>query len=202
MSIVTSSPLRAAMIGSALCLIAGAASAQVAPVQYWVPNGPFGLGGWSDAGASYSNFPGFDPAGAHDGDWKSNFRTGAFVRSGAANFGLTGLGWAGSVSDFGALTTQSTMAGYAYKGAGDLPVTVYAGFDTLNYRPGIGTALAPFSSDTSIAAGYSARAGIAFQPAPNVTLSFEAGFTQYQSDYGDTTSRLLSGQPPLTGMRR
>jgi len=196
MSMVTSPPLRAAVIGATFCLIAQAASAQVAPVQYWVPNGPFGLGdGWSDAGVtSYRNFPGFDAGAGSDGDWTSNFRTGAFVLSEAASFGRTGLGWAGGSSDFGGFTTQSTLAGYAFKGAGGLPVSVFAGLDTLNYRPGIGTALAPFSSDASIAAGYRARAGIAFQPVPNLTLSLEAGFNQQQLDDGSPTSRLLSGR--------
>lgn len=204
MSIVTSPPLRAAVIGAAFCLIAQAAWAQqAAPVQYWVPNGPFGLGGWSDAGiTSYRNFPGFDAGASVDGDWKSNFRTGAYVRSEAASFDRMGLGWAGATSDFGGLTAQSTLAGYAFKGAGDLPVTVFAGFDTLNYRPGIGTALAPFSSDTSIAAGYRARAGIAFQPIPNLTLSLEGSFTQNQLDDGSPTQRLLSGQSPYGGFRR
>lgn len=204
MSIVTSQSLRAAVIGATCCLIAQVASAQqAAPVQYWVPNGPFGLGGWSDAGiTSYRNFPGFDAGAAYDGDWKSNFRTGAYVRSEAASFDRMGLGWAGASSDFGGLTAQSTLAGYAFKGAGDLPVTVFAGFDTLNYRPGIGTALAPFSSDTSIAAGYRARAGIAFQPIPNLTLSLEGSFTQHQLDDGSPTQRLLSGQPPYGGFRR
>ncbi|QUS40414.1 hypothetical protein RPMA_17440 [Tardiphaga alba] len=203
MSIVTSQPLRAT-IAAAFCLIAQAAWAQqAAPVRYWVPNGPFGLGGWSDAGVtSYGNFPGFDAGTAADGDWKSNFRTGAFVRSEAASFDRMGLGWAGTTSDFGGLTAQSTVAGYAFKGAGDLPVTVFAGFDTLNYRPGIGTALAPFSSDTSIAAGYTARAGIAFQPIPNLTLSLEGSVTQYQADEVSPTQRLLSGQSPYGGFRR
>lgn len=204
MSIVPSPSLRAAVIGATCCLIAQTAWAQqAAPVQYWVPNGPFGLGGWSDAGVMhYGNFPGFDAGPAVDGDWKSNFRTGAYVRSEAASFGRTGLGWAGAVSDFGGLTAQSTLAGYAFKGAGDLPVTVFAGFDTLNYRPGIGTALAPFSSDTSIAAGYTARAGIAFQPIPNLTLSLEGSVTQYQVGDGSPTQRLLSGQSPYGGFRR
>lgn len=204
MSIVTFPPLRAAVIGAALCLIAQAAWAQqVAPVQYWVPNGPFGLGGWSDAGITgYRNFPGFDAGAAVDGDWKSNFRTGAYLRSEAVSFDRMGLGLAGASSDFGGLTAQSTMAGYAFKGAGDLPVTVFAGFDTLNYRPGIGTALAPFSSDTSIAAGYRARAGIAFQPIPNLTLSLEGSVTQQQLDDGSPTQRLLSGQSPYGGFRR
>ena len=185
-------------------MVGQAASAQVAPVQYWLPNGLFGMGGsWTDAGgnATYRNFPGFDAGTASGGDWRDNFRTGMFVRSATGGIGLNGLGLNGASSDFGALTTQSTVAGYAFKGAGDLPMTVYAGFDSLNYRPGIGSVLSPFSSDTSIAAGYNARAGVAFQPAPNVSLSFEAGITQYGND-GDINSRLLPGQSSLFGAAR
>jgi hypothetical protein len=200
--------MRAAVIVAALCMT-GRASAQGAPVQYWLPSGLFGLGGsWADAGsaASYRNFPGFDAGNVSDRDWQANFRTGAFVSSetggmGLNGLGLNGLGQGAASSSFGALTMQSTTAGYAFKSAGDLPVAVYAGFDTLNYRPGLGSPLAPFSSDTSVAAGYRARAGIAFQPAPNVSLSFEAGFTQQQLD-SDIDSRLLPGQSPVFGTAR
>lgn len=194
-----------AVVVAALCVAGQAAFAQVAPVQYWLPNGLFGMGGDSagaGGNATYGNFPGFDAGYANADDWRANFRTGMFVRSdsgsialnglGLNGLGLSGLNQTGPVSSFGALTTQSTVTGYAFKGAGDLPVSIYAGFDTLNYRPGLGSPLAPFNSDASIAAGYSARAGIAFQPAPNVSLSLEAGFTQQQSGSdSDINSRLL-----------
>eukprot|EP01035_Chromulina_nebulosa_P046047 gene46047-62369_t len=130
-----------------------------------------------------------------------------YASSQSGNIGLNGLGRAGDVSAFGGLTYDSAVTGYNFKGVGDLPVSVYAGFDKLNYRPGLGGALAPFSTDSSLAAGYSARAGIAFQPAANVTLSFEAGFTQQQQSDGDAASRLLpSGRrrrrnPPSSGSR-
>ncbi|MET0219852.1 MAG: hypothetical protein ABW213_04260 [Tardiphaga sp.] len=203
MAIFTPQWLRSAVIVAATCLGGQAAFAQAAPVQYWLPSGLFGMGGnWADANtATYRNFPGFDAGYVSDADWRANFRTGAFVRSETGSIGLNGLGLnslglnsfgPGTVSSFGALTTQSTVTGYAFKGAGDLPVTVYAGFDKLDYRPGLGSPLAPFSSDASIAAGYSARAGIAFQPAPNVRLSVEAGFTQQQLDSSsDINARLL-----------
>jgi hypothetical protein len=176
-------PCTGAIAVAALCLCGQVADAQVAPVQYWLPSGLFGFGsGWTNANSSntYGNFPGFD-AQPGDGDWRANFRTGMFVRSDAGSVGLNGLGRAGALSDFGALSYQSAVTGYNFKGAGDLPVTLYAGFDTLKYRPGLGSPLAPFSTDASVAAGYSARAGIAFRPTPNISLSFEAGFTQQQS---------------------
>lgn len=206
MSIFTPHCMRAAVVVAALFAAGQGASAQVAPVQYWLPDGLFGFGGnWADAGgaATYRNFSGFDAGSARGGDWRDNFRTGMFVSSQTGSIGLSGLGQLGAFSSFGGLSAQSTTAGYAFKGAGDLPTTIYAGFDTLNYRPGIGSPLAPFSSDTSIAAGYSGRAGIAFQPTPNLSLSLEAGFTQQQLDGGgDLNSQLLAGQAPFLGAGR
>jgi hypothetical protein len=168
----------------ALCLSGQAVHAQVAPVQYWLPGGLFGFGGgWSNASSAttYGNFPGFDGQ-PRDGDWRDNFRTGMFVSSQSGSVALSGLGQAGGFSNFGALTYDSAVTGYNFKGAGNLPVTIYTSFDKLDYRPGLGSPLAPFSTDASLAAGYTARAGIAFQPAANVTLSFEAGITQQGTD--------------------
>jgi hypothetical protein len=199
MAILTAQCLRAAVIVAATALAGQAAFAQAAPVQYWLPGGLFGMGGSADAASAptYRNFPGFDAGYVGDADWRANFRTGAFVRSETGSIGLNGLGLNSfsprTISSFGALTSQSTVTGYNFKGAGDLPVTVYAGFDKFDYRPGLGSPLAPFSSDASIAAGYSARAGIAFQPAPNVSLSVEAGFTQQQTGDSDINARLLPG---------
>ena len=188
MSIFNREAIRAIAVAM-LCLAGQAAQAQVAPVQYWLPGGPFGFGGSAGGATTYGNFPGFD-APARDGDWRDNFRTGLFVS-----------GQAGAASAFGALAWQSTLTGYNFKGAGNLPVSVYAGFDSLNYRPGLGSPLAPFSTDASIAAGYRARAGIAFQPSANVTLSLEAGFTQQGTGDGDINSALLPASP-FYGVRR
>ena len=96
---------------------------------------------------------------------------------------------------------MSAVTGYNFKGAGDLPVTIYGGFDRLDYQPGIGSPLAPFSSDASINAGYRARAGIAFQPAANMTLSFEASVTQQGSGETNINSPLLPALSPFSGRR-
>jgi hypothetical protein len=205
MSIFKSKCTRAIAVAM-LCLCGQAAQAQVAPVQYWIPSGLFGFGGrWPETNNAntYGNFPSFDAGDVRDGDWRAHFRTGMFASSEAGGIGLNGLGQGAALSDFGALSYQSALTGYNFKGAGDLPVTVYAGFDTLNYRPGIGSPLAPFSTDASIAAGYRARAGIAFQPAANVTLSFEASVTQQPSGIdSDINSPLLAGPSPFSGGRR
>jgi hypothetical protein len=203
MSIFNREAIRAIAVAM-LCLAGQAAQAQVAPVQYWLPGGPFGFGGSAGGATTYGNFPGFD-APARDGDWRDNFRTGLFVSGQAGSAGLNrlglGMGQAGAASAFGALAWQSTLTGYNFKGAGNLPVSVYAGFDSLNYRPGLGSPLAPFSTDASIAAGYRARAGIAFQPSANVTVSLEAGFTQQGTGDGDINSALLPASP-FYGVRR
>jgi hypothetical protein len=190
-----------AILAAALCLGSGAARAQVAPLQYWIPGGPFGLGvGSSPAGSvdSYGNFPGF-AAGDSRGDWRDSFPTGMFLRGESGVTSLSGLGRAGAFGSFGGFSYDSAVAGYNFKGVGGLPVSVYAGFDTLKFNPGFGGPLAPFSTDTAATAGTVARAGIAFQPAPNVSLSLEAGFAQQNSGRldSDIRSPLLPGQSPI-----
>jgi opacity protein-like surface antigen len=85
-----------------------------------------------------------------------------------------------------------------------LPLTVYAGFDTLKYRSGFGGALAPFDSMSGTVPGYSAHAGVEFQPAPNLSLSFGVGYTQQSGRIdSDINSPLLPGESPLAlGGRR
>jgi hypothetical protein len=181
------------------------AQAQVAPVPYAVPSGLIGFGGhWAGYGAAFDQqVPGIDSRYVDpSSDWRGNFRTGMFSGAEAGHFGLNGFGVGAAPSDFGALSYQSAVSGYNFKGAGDLPVTVYAGFDKLDYRPGIGSPLAPFSSDASINAGYRARAGIAIQPAANVTLSFEASVTQQGSGETNINSPLLPALSPFPGGRR
>ncbi|KIZ43609.1 MULTISPECIES: hypothetical protein [Rhodopseudomonas] len=187
-------------VAIALMALAGPAGAmQLEPVRYWVPGGPFGFGGGATetVADSYSNVPGFEAGSA--GDWRDNFRTGLFVRNRAGAIDLNGFGQTGAYGGFGSLSYQGGLVGYNYKGAGDLPMTFYTGFDKLTYDPGTIGALTPFSSDSGIPAGYNARAGVVIQPAPNVSLSFEAGITQYQSGRidSDIHSPLLPGQSTL-----
>jgi len=189
---------KVSLVALALCLAGPAGAFQTEPVRYWVPGGPFGFGGGESdaAGAdSYSNVPGFDAGAASD--WKANFRTGSFARAESGNVG--GLGNLGAFGQLGSLSYQGGLAGYNFKGAGNLPMTFYAGFDTLKLNPGFGGPLAPFSTDSGVAVGTTARAGFAIQPAPNVSLSFEAGFTQQNAGRidSDIHSPLLPGQSPL-----
>lgn len=167
--------------------------AQVAPLQYLVPGGPFGLGG-SD---SYGNSSNFD-AGA-----LTNFANGFFVGSQRGNLNWNGLGQTGLAGNFSALSYDSTQFGYNMKSTGGMPVTFFAGFDTLKYGNGIGSSVAPLTSGA--APGYGAFAGVEFKPTSNLSLSFGAGFTQRDSGRmdSDIRSNMLPGESPaLSGLRR
>ena len=197
-----------AIVVAVLCLGGGTACAQVAPLSYWIPGGPFGFGGGSTEGQSaqtYGNFPGFDVGDARAGFsyGRYNFPSGLFVGGEGGGVGLSGIGQAGAFGNFGALSYEGVQFGYNFKGSS--PVTLYAGFDTLKYDPGFGGPLAPFDSTSGTVPGYSAHAGLEFQPAPNVSLSFGAGYTQLQPGRidSDINSPLLPGQSPiLFGGRR
>jgi opacity protein-like surface antigen len=85
------------------------------------------------------------------------------------------------------------------------PVTVYAGFDTLKYKPGIGSAFSPFDSRSGTVPGYGAHAGVEFKPTSNLSLSFGVGYTQQSGRLdSDTQSPSLSNASPydLVGIRR
>lgn len=167
--------------------------AQVAPLQYLVPGGPFGLGG-SD---SYGNSSSFDASG------RTDFANGFFVGSQRGNLNWNGLGQAGLAGNFSALSYDSSQFGYNMKTTGGTPVTFFAGFDTLKYGNGIGSSVAPLTSGA--APGYGAFAGVEFKPTSNLSLSFGAGFTQRDSGRmdSDIRSNMLPGESPaLSGLRR
>ncbi|BAC47911.1 blr2646 [Bradyrhizobium diazoefficiens USDA 110] len=190
-----------AALFAVLCLGGAPAHAQVAPLRYWIPGGPFGFGG-SDgqSSESYGNFPGFN---ASDAGGRANFANGFFVGSQRGNLNWSGLGQAGQAGNFNALSYDSTQFGYNTKTAGGMPVTFFAGFDTLKYGNGIGSSLAPLTSGA--APGYGAFAGVEFKPTPNLSLSFGAGFTQQDSGRmdSDIRSNMLPGESPaLGGLRR
>jgi opacity protein-like surface antigen len=94
--------------------------------------------------------------------------------------------------------------GYDFKNAGGLPVTVYAGFDTLKYNAGVGGPFAPFDAMSGTLPGYRAHAGVEFQPASNVSLSLGFGYAQQSGRIdSDINSLSLPGASPLAfGGRR
>ena len=193
-----------------LCLAAAPVQAQVAPLRYWIPGGPFGLGG--SAGQSsdmYGSLTGFN---AGDADWRSGATNGFFVGSQRGNLnwsglsqtglGQGGLGQSGIAGNFSALSFDSTQFGYTTKTAGGMPVTFFAGFDTMKYGNGIGSSVAPLTSGA--APGTGAFAGVEFKPTSNLSLSFGAGFIQQDSSRmdSDIRSNMLPGESPaLSGLR-
>ncbi|OPY98573.1 hypothetical protein A5906_31130 [Bradyrhizobium sacchari] len=192
---------RLAILFAALCFCGAPAHAQVAPLRYWIPGGAFGYGG-SDGQSSdaYGNFPSFN---AGDAGGRTNFANGFFVGSQRGNLNWGGLSQTGLAGNFSALSYDSTQFGYNTKTAGGLPVTFFAGFDTLKYGNGIGSSIAPLTPGA--APGYSAFAGVEFKPTSNLSLSFGAGFTQQDSGRmdSDIRSNMLPGESPaLGGLRR
>ncbi len=191
-----------ALVLAALCLGGRTAHAQAAPVSYWIPSWPIGFGGNLTAGQSsntYGNFPGFDGSDANGGglsNMRYNFPNGWFVGGEGGGLGLSmnGIGQNAAFGGMDSLYYEGVQFGYNFKNAGGLPVTVYAGFDTLKYRTGLGTPFAPFDSVSATLPGYSAHAGVEFQPAPNVSLSLGVGFTQQSGGIdGDINSLSLPG---------
>lgn len=94
---------------------------------------------------------------------------------GGLGFNMNAINTSGA---FSPLYYEGVQFGYVFQNAGRLPITVYAGFDTLKYNAGIGGSLAAFDSVTSTLPGFSAHAGLEFQPASNVSLSLGVGYTQ------------------------
>jgi opacity protein-like surface antigen len=170
---------------AALCLGGQTAHAQSAPVTYLTP-GWLGFGGNLSAGQGANtdgNLASFDGGGA--GGFSStryNFPNGWFVGNERGGMGLSGINQAGA---FGSLQTESVQFGYNFKNAS---VSVYAGFDTLKYNPGIGGAFSPFDSASGTVPGYGAHAGVEFKPTSNLSLSLGVGYTQ-QSGRLDTDTK-------------
>lgn len=187
-----------AALVSALCLGGAPVHAQVAPLRYWIPGGPFGLGsGAGQSSDSDGNFASFNAGGA---DWRG--ANGFFVGSQRGNLNWSGLSQTGLAGNFSALSYDSTQFGYNTKTMGGMPVTFFAGFDTLKYGNGIGSSVAPL---TGAAPGTSAFAGVEFKPTSNLSLSFGAGFIQQDSGRmdSDIRSNMLPGESPaLSGLRR
>jgi opacity protein-like surface antigen len=191
---------------AALCLGGRAAHAQAAPVTYWIPSSLFGFGGNPTDGPganTYGNFPGFDGSGARGGGFsymRYNFPNGWFVGNEGGRLGLSmnGINQDGA---FGNIRYEGVQFGYNFQNA---PITVYAGFDTIKYNSGIGSPFASFDSTSTTLPGYTAHAGVEFQPASNVSLSLGFGYTQQSGNLGsDINSLSLPGASPFAfGNRR
>lgn len=177
-----------------------AAHAQAAPVSYWIPGWPMGFGPGSD---TYGNVPSFDARGGAFYP-RYNFPNGWFVGGEGGSLGLSTTGF-NQIGAFGnSLYYEGVQFGYNFKNANGLPLTVHAGFDTLKYNSGIGGPFTPFDNVSGTLPGYSAHAGLEYQPAPNVSLSFDVGYTQQSGRIdSDINSLTLPGASPFafTGRR-
>ena len=190
---VFSGRLGLALVAAMLCLGAQAAHAQASPVNYWIPGWPMGFSG--DAGESanaYGNFPSFDFRDVGNGSSyaRYNFSNGFFVGSQRSSMGFSGLNQS-AFGGFGSLYSEGVQFGYSLKNSG-LPVTFYAGFDTLKYNTGIGGPFAPFDSKSGTLPISSVNAGVEFQATSNLSLSLGVGYVQ-QSGRLDSEINSLPG---------
>jgi opacity protein-like surface antigen len=191
MSIFSSRSGLALVLAAALCLGGRTADAQSAPVTYLIPGWSVGFGGNPIAGGSLPGFDGSDARGRY------NFSNGWFVggEGGGTGLSMNGINQAGAFGDPRSLSYQGVQFGYNFQNVGR-PLSVYAGFDTLKYNPGIGGPFAPFDTTSGTVPGYSAHAGVEFQPTSNVSLSLGFGYTQ-QSGRIDSDFNSLPGVSPF-----
>lgn len=193
-----------AVLAASLVLTCQAANAQVAPIHYWIAGAPFGFGGGAvggDGAETYGDVPGFDAAEGR--------KTGFSFSSYSAEFSSfgSGLGWSGATGygGLGSFAQEGVQLGYNYKGVGGLPMTFFAGVDTLKYKPDVFNALTSLSPAADSTAATAIHAGVEIKPTSNLSLSFSAGFAQQQPGAvdSDIRSNLLPGETPiLTGGRR
>ncbi|MEP6841073.1 MAG: hypothetical protein ABJA75_23695 [Bradyrhizobium sp.] len=190
---------------AALCLGGHPAHAEEGAVPYWASGWSSGfrggptadLGSNAQGSNAYGNAAGFAGSNAGSGELFSryNFSNGMFVGSerGGLGLGANGFSQIGAFSGSSGFSYEGVQFGYNFKNA---PVSVYAGFDTLKYNPGLGSPFAPFDSTSSTVPGYSAHAGVEFRPTSNLSLSLGASFTQ-QSGNIDGNSLGQLGAPAI-----
>jgi hypothetical protein len=145
---------------AALCL-GGPAFAQGAGVAY--SSRPVGfysnvtVGQSSNIFGSFAGFDGRDASAAFSRS-RIDFPNGSFVGGGTwpSHFTLSGINRTSAFG--GALYSEGMQFGYKFQNG--LPLTVFAGFDTLKTNTGIGNPLAPFDSASGTLPGYRAHAGV------------------------------------------
>jgi hypothetical protein len=195
--------LALALVAAMLCLGARAAHAQASPVNYWIPGWPMGFSGAAgESPDAYGTFPSFDFRDTGNGSSyaRYNFSNGFFVGSQRSNMGFSSLSQS-AFGSFGSVYGEGVQFGYSLKNSG-LPVTFYAGFDTLKYNTGIGGPFAPFDSKSGTLPISSVNAGIEFQPTSNLSLSLGVGYVQ-QSGRLDSEINSLPGASSFSvGNRR
>lgn len=184
----------------------GLAHAQaVNPLTYWTPGWPVGFA--SDPGAStYGNFPSFDTRDSRGfGATRYNFGNGFFVGSSRTEvLGMSGFTTNAAFGNFGSLYSEGSQVGYSFKGANGMPVSLYAGFETLKYNNGFGSGspFAAFDSASGNLPVYKAQAGIEFRPTANTSLSFGMGYMGNSGAVGSENALPPGANPFTQGVRR
>ena len=161
--------LNLTLVLAALCPGTPTAHAQAAPVAYWTPSWPIGFGGNDSPNSNtYGNFPSFDGGSARGGGFshmRYHFPNGWFVGAEGGGMGLSGINQGGAFGNIRPLYSEGVQFGYNFQTVGNLPITVYAGFNTLKYNnASIGSPFASFDSSSIAQPGYSVNAGVEIQP--------------------------------------
>jgi opacity protein-like surface antigen len=204
---VFSSRLALAVVLATLGLGGPPAHAQGTSVPYsWASGWSSGFGGNLSADQGSNANTNGDPAGfannaAGPGGFvqRYSFSSNNFLGNERGSMGFSGLGLSGlnQTAAFGSsFTYDGVQVGYNFKNS---PVSVFAGFDTTKYNPGLGAnPFSPFDSTSNTTPGYTARAGVEFRPTSNLSLSLGASFTQAGTD---NSAVVLPGASPF-GVRR
>jgi opacity protein-like surface antigen len=198
---VFSTRLALAVVLAALGLGAETAYAQGVPYS-WASGWSSGFGGnmSADQGASAntnSESAGFANNSAGVGAFMQRYSFSSNSFLGGAGISGTSLSGLNQTAAFGSsFTYDGVQVGYNFKNS---PVSVFAGFDTAKYNPGLGAnPFSPFDTSANATPGYTARAGVEFKPTSNLSLSLGASFTQQGTD---NSAVVLPGASPF-GVRR
>lgn len=177
---------RGLALAAVLFLTAPAAQAQVAPIRYWIPGGPFGFGG--------------DTTTQHWGSApdEDGFRKGFSFSSYSIPVNSFTGGFAASAFTGGSgLSSDGAQYAYSFKSIGDTPVTFFGGVSSLRTTPDVFTSLVTPGFERSSTLATSINAGIEFKPTSNISLSLSAGYVQPSATFDtDMRSQFPSAQNP------
>jgi hypothetical protein len=193
------------VVVAAFCAGGTAHAQAVNPLTYWTPGWPAGFAGDAVTG-SYGNFPGFDTRDSRGfGATRYNLGNGFFVGNSRTEIlGMSGITANTAFGNIGSLYSEGSQVGYSFKGANGLPVSLYAGFDTLKYNNGFGSS-SPFAAFDSSAGNlpvYNAHAGIELRPTANTSLSLGFGYQQNSGAVGSENALPPGANPFTQGVRR
>lgn len=160
--------VRCALAAAAvLSFAASAAQAQVPPIRYWIPGGPFGFGG--DTTTQY-----WGSAPDEDGFRKGFAFSSYSLPANSFNVPFS----AGAFTVGSGLSSDGAQYGYSFKGIGDTPVTLFGGVSSLRTTPDVFTSIVTPGLQQSDTLATSVNAGVEFKPTSNLTLSLSGSFVQ------------------------